>query len=214
MRKTSHEIDPSSTSQKSEKIPFLFKPLELQPIKEFISHSKILFTKYQTSSNYQYYRDLGSNIFQALAYIYIEEILHFGTVTYMTSWLEFLRSEESDFFKNLFFQSKMPKKFLEPQNQEIYHKSEAVFFEAFEKYLDALLTNPKDRTYLCYDFYFQCLYSEELRRFCTKFKWKDIKTILGKSFHAPQTHAQLTNTVISSSLSQTIKLLFFSIDVY
>jgi hypothetical protein len=54
---------------------------------------------------------------------------------------------------------------------------------------------------------------EELRRFCTTFKWKDIKTVLGKSF-APLTHPQLTNTVISPSLSQTIKLLFFSIDIY
>lgn len=167
MKKNSHENDASSSSHKPEKLAFIPLPLELQPINEFITQSKIIMTRLQMHTDYRYFRDLGTNVYQALSYLYIEEILRNATVTFTFNWLEVLRSEESNIFHNKYFQSKMPKKFLDPQVQEAYIKSEAVFFDVFEKYLDFLLSNERqDRTHLGYDFYFQCLGSESLRLFC------------------------------------------------
>ena len=141
-------------------------PTELLPIKEFISLSKIRLNKYQSSFNFLYFRYLGCNIYQALSYIYLEEILKFAKIGFIASFIEKLKCEETSLFKNPLFLSKMQKKTLDMQ--ELYKKSEDLFIEIFEKYLDSLLTAEKtNRVLLFYDFYWHCMNSEGIRRFCS-----------------------------------------------
>lgn len=154
----------SFLSPKVSKSPISSFPSELQNIREFISQSKIVLNKYQSSNNYLYYRELGSNIFQSIAYIYIEAVLKYATMDYLFRWVENLRSEKSDFFQNPIFISKIPKKSLE--QKDVFKKSESWFFETFEKYLDLILTKEKNRNILVYDFFIKCMFFSEMRAFC------------------------------------------------
>ena len=139
-------------------------PTEIRFFKEFINSSKLVFSKYQEKSKFSYYRELGSNFFQSVSYIFIEEVLKFGSVNFIINWLENLKSEASDFFKCEIFVNKIPQKYI--NSIEKYKKSENAFFEILEKYVDLLLNGEKNRVHLAYDFFWHCANSVEIRTFC------------------------------------------------
>ena len=62
-------------------------PSELHFFKEFINSSKLVFNTYQDKSKFVYYRELGCNYFQSVSYVYIEELLKFGSISFIINWL-------------------------------------------------------------------------------------------------------------------------------
>lgn len=148
----------SQTKAQNSFLAKLGYPSQIRQIKELIINTNTSFNNAFPAENYQYYRYLGTNIYEALGFLYLEEILIRSNLPFFVTWLDRIRSKEANIFENCYFSTKTSIEFIQ---------AEEIGISILESYLDSLLNNKtrENRQLLATDFWFKAQQNLNIRIF-------------------------------------------------
>ena len=135
-------------------------PSELKPIEQLIQKTGVKLSKIQ-EKEFSFFRDAGMNIYETLAFGYVEGLFKGCGVDYILTVIDMMKSPEYHVLTNTQLQNRNRK--ISSELSQKYLKAQNSLISLFEEYVNILLNDIRKKMDVIYDFYARCANDDEIK---------------------------------------------------